>query len=90
MKVTNLPAYQRLKEKFIQSSYSMGIVDDLPIYVVDDIHELLPHKIEKANFKDITYFFEIRSFIICYTFAVFLPQHCLYFLPLPQGHGSFG
>ena len=41
MKVTNLPAYQRLKEKFIQSGYSMGIIDDLPIYVVDNLDDAI-------------------------------------------------
>lgn len=63
MKVTNLPAYRRLKEKFIQRGYSMGIVDDLPIYVVDDIHELLPQTTvgRTIEFEEIQFSKEYRT-----------------------------
>ena len=30
------------------------------------------------------------SLLFCFYQTGFLPQHCLYFLPLPHGHGSFG
>lgn len=31
-----------------------------------------------------------NSLLFCFYQTGFLPQHCLYFLPLPHGHGSFG
>ena len=33
---------------------------------------------------------QLLYYLLYYAFINLRPQHCLYFLPLPHGHGSFG
>ena len=65
------------------------ISSPLPFFICPVIYLSCFHY---SLFNQAQYFvFNIHVFLQVQSQALFLrPQHCLYFLPLPHGHGSFG
>lgn len=74
MKITELLAYKRLEEMFIQKGYSQGVKDDMPIYCWDDVqhipanltsgHYVYAYKYEKIKLKDIPKRYRTREFFL--------------------------
>lgn len=74
MRITELPAYKRLKEMFEQKGYSLGIEDDMPIYSWDDVcripanltpgHYVYARSHEKIKLKDIPEEYRTRGFFL--------------------------
>ena len=74
MKITELPAYKRLKEMFEQKGYSQGVKDTMPIYSWDDVqcipdnltpcHYVYANSYSKIEFKDIPKKYRTREFFL--------------------------
>lgn len=74
MKITELPAYKRLKEMFKQKGYSQGVKDTMPIYSWDDVqcipdnltpgHYVYANDYSKIEFKDISKKYRTREFFL--------------------------
>lgn len=74
MKITELPAYKRLKEMFEQKGYSQGVKDTMPIYSWDDVqcipdnltpgHYVYANDYSKIEFKDISKKYRTREFFL--------------------------